>query len=69
MLAEAAIESVRSSRPHICANKIVSAHITEVVYAEPYVTAEAKDLLEANGIEIRRFEGVKSSAYFRLYPS
>ena len=52
---------------NLCANKIVSAGIREVVYAEPYVTRDAEDLFKHNDVEVRRFEGVKSIAYFRFF--
>ncbi len=50
-----------------CANKIVGAGIGEVVYSEPYTMKEAWELFKEKGTKIRRFEGVKSEAYFRLY--
>lgn len=53
---------------NLCANKIVMAGISKVVYAEPYITKEAKKILEDRTIQVIRFEGVKSSAYFRFYP-
>lgn len=52
---------------NLCANKIVSAGIKRVVYAEPYITVEAEKILRERGVKLDRFEGVKSSAYFRLY--
>ena len=52
---------------NLCANKIVSTGIRKLVYSEPYDMPEAKKLFSAYGIEPRRFEGVKSTAYFRLY--
>jgi len=51
----------------LCATKIVKMGvIKEVVYSEPYVTREAKELFERKGVGIRRFEGIKSNAYFKL---
>jgi deoxycytidylate deaminase len=50
---------------NLCANKIVSVGIKEVVYCEPYITAESRKVL--SGIKLRPFEGVKSDAYFRLH--
>lgn len=52
---------------NLCANKIVASGIDEVVYAEPYTMEEAESILESGKVNIVKFEGVKSSAYFRLY--
>ena len=52
---------------NLCANKIVSLGIKTVVYAEPYDMEEARKIFEENKIELRNFEGVKSTAYFRFY--
>jgi len=52
---------------NLCANKIVAAGIKNVVYAEPYSMKDAEDILKKGGVETRRFQGVKSSAFFRLY--
>lgn len=52
---------------NLCANKIISAGITKVYYAEPYTMKESKELLEKYNIKLEIFEGIKSSAYFRLY--
>lgn len=52
---------------NLCANKIVTAGIKKVVYAEPYDMAEATIILKKGEVELERFEGVKSSAYFKLY--
>ena len=52
---------------NLCANKIITVGIKTVVYAEPYTTKEAMKLFEEKGITLRRFEGVKSRAYFRFY--
>lgn len=51
----------------LCANKIVQVGIKTVVYSEPYTMPDAQKVLENNNIEILKFEGVKSSAFFRLY--
>ncbi len=50
-----------------CASRIVQAGIREVVYSEPYTMKEAWELFEKSKTKVRRFEGVKSEAYFRLY--
>ncbi len=52
---------------NLCANKIIAAGIKTVYYAEPYTMRESKELLEKCGVEVKKFEGIKSSAYFRLY--
>ncbi len=52
---------------NLCANKIIAAGIKTVYYAEPYTMKESKELLESCNVDVRKFEGIKSSAYFRLY--
>jgi deoxycytidylate deaminase len=52
---------------NLCANKIVTTNIDTVIFNEPYPMKEAKDILENRGINMTPFEGVKSSAYFKLY--
>lgn len=52
---------------NLCANKIVTAGIKKVVYADPYPMEEAKRILEAGGVTTVKFEGIKSSAFFKLY--
>jgi len=52
---------------NLCANKIIAAGIKTVYYAEPYTMKEAKELLVKIGVDIKKFEGIKSIAYFRLY--
>ncbi len=52
---------------NLCANKIVSAGIKKVVYADPYPMDAAKHTLETASVKTEKFEGIKSSAYFRLY--
>ena len=52
---------------NLCANKIATAGIKTVVYAEPYDMKEAAEILKNGGVTLERFEGVKSSAYFKLY--
>ncbi len=54
---------------NLCANKVVEAGIKLVVYTDPYPMKEAKEILDRGGVEIRKFQGVKSSAYFRIYAS
>lgn len=52
---------------NLCANKIATSGIKKVVYAEPYNMEEATTILKNGKVELERFEGVKSSAYFKLY--
>jgi len=52
---------------NLCANKIVSAGIDKVVFAEPYTMEEAADILTKGNVTLERFQGVKSTAYFKLY--
>lgn len=52
---------------NLCANKIAQAGIREVVFSEPYVTKEATKILRDKNILVRRFEGIKNNAYFRLF--
>lgn len=52
---------------NLCANKIVTAGIKRVVFDEPYTMEEAEQTLRDGNVEVERFEGVKSLAYFRLY--
>jgi deoxycytidylate deaminase len=52
---------------NLCANKIVATGIKNVVFAEPYPMKDAMETLRKAGIVIRKSQGVKSSAFFRLY--
>jgi deoxycytidylate deaminase len=52
---------------NLCANKIVAAGIELVIYAEPYTIEESKSILANGKVDDIKFEGVKSTAYFRLY--
>jgi deoxycytidylate deaminase/dephospho-CoA kinase len=52
---------------NLCANKIVTAGIKKIVYADPYTMEEAKKTLTTGGVTMEKFEGIKSSAFFRLY--
>jgi dCMP deaminase len=49
----------------LCANKIVIKEVKEVVFTETYDLEESSKILK--GCKLRRFEGVKSSAFFKLY--
>jgi deoxycytidylate deaminase len=52
-----------------CAQKIAYSRLASVVYVEPYPDQDALDLLEEAEISVRKFEGVKAKAYFRLFGS
>lgn len=54
---------------NLCANKIVTTGIRKVVFDAPYSMKESQDVLTDGGVEVERFEGIKSSAYFKLYQS
>jgi len=51
----------------LCAKIIVHSGISKVVYIEPYPVDEAMDLLRESGVELVKFEGVKASAFHRLF--
>lgn len=67
-LADGAVLYCTTFPCNLCANKIVTVGIREVVYAEPYPMCEAEKVFREKGVRLRRFEGVKSNAYFRIYP-
>ena len=58
---------------NLCANRIVAAGISKIIFCEPYVTLEAVKILEGRreggkkAITVEAFEGVKSTAFFKLY--
>jgi deoxycytidylate deaminase len=52
---------------NLCANKIVNSGIKTVVYSEPYTTKESEEIFIKGGVKTKRFEGIKSSAFFKLY--
>jgi len=54
---------------NLCANKIVTLGIRRVVFDAPYSMKESQDVLTDGGVDVERFEGIKSSAYFKLYQS
>lgn len=51
---------------NLCANKIAQVGIRKVVYYEPYPQQEAKDILNAHGVQQIPFEGVTNNGYFRF---
>lgn len=52
---------------NLCANKIVESGITHVVFSESYTSTESQKILEMGGVTVVAFEGVKNTAYFRMY--
>lgn len=52
---------------NLCANKIVASGIRNLVFDEPYLMKESMEILKNGGVNITRFEGIKSTAYFKLY--
>jgi deoxycytidylate deaminase/dephospho-CoA kinase len=52
---------------NLCAKKIAELKVQQVCFAEPYPMDDAKEILEKNGVKPVKFEGVKSSAFFRLF--
>jgi len=51
---------------NMCANKIVNSGIKKVVYSEPYTMKEADEILREQ-VEVVRFQGIKSNAFFKLF--
>jgi deoxycytidylate deaminase len=51
-----------------CAEKITQVGIKTVVYSEAYPDAHSGKRLELSGIELKQFEGVRSSSIERLFP-
>jgi deoxycytidylate deaminase len=51
----------------LCSQKIAHAGIKEVVFSEPYPDILAAGRLEIAEIAIRRFEGIRSYAFHRLF--
>jgi deoxycytidylate deaminase len=50
-----------------CAQKIVYSKIQSVVYVEPYPDQDSIRILDEAKVKVRKFEGVKAKAYFRLF--
>ena len=50
-----------------CAEKLSQAGIAEVVFTESYPDPAAADRLDLAGITYRQFEGVRSSAFERIF--
>ncbi len=52
-----------------CAQKIVYSKLGSVVFVEPYPDQDSVNILAEAGISIRKFEGIKAKAYFRVFGS
>jgi len=52
-----------------CAVEIVNAGLKEVVYSEAYTDTKAMEFMKKEGIETKKFEGVKANAFFRVFSS
>lgn len=50
-----------------CAKKIVNSRLSSVVFVEPYPDRDSVDLLDEGKISVRKFEGVKARAYFKVF--
>jgi len=53
----------------LCSEEILESEIERVVYFEPYPDAGAEALLKGHGVDVRRFEGVKSLAFLKFFDS
>jgi deoxycytidylate deaminase len=57
----------------LCAEKIVATGINEVVYCESYPDSDSEAFFKKTktktNIDVRKFEGVKARAYFRMFSS
>lgn len=52
---------------NLCANKIVQAGISKVIYFEPYPVEEAKKIFKDADVKAEPFEGVTFRAFFKFY--
>jgi len=52
-----------------CAQKIVYSKLGSVVYVEPYPDPDSIRLLKESKVPVRKFEGAKARAFFRLFGS
>ena len=52
---------------NLCANKIVQAGISKVVYFEPYPVEQAKEILNEAKVKYEPFEGVTFRAFFKFF--
>jgi deoxycytidylate deaminase/dephospho-CoA kinase len=51
----------------LCAQEIIQAGISEVMYVEAYPNPRSLDLLISGGVTVQRFRGLKSQAYDRFF--
>lgn len=51
----------------LCAQQIINAGVSRVVYVEAYPDKAAVEVLERGGVTTKRFHGVRSGAYDRLF--
>lgn len=53
----------------LCANKIISVGIREVVYIEPYPDSDSIDFFKRHDkqVNVTKFEGVKAAAFYSLF--
>jgi len=51
----------------MCAKKIISVGIKNIVFVEPYPVEMAKEILEEAKVKVTIFEGVKSQAFYKLF--
>lgn len=66
-IAEDAVIYVTTFPCNLCANKIVTVGINEVVYYEPYPVKESVEILGSAKVDSRPFTGVTFNGYFRLF--
>jgi deoxycytidylate deaminase len=50
-----------------CSEKIAQAGVKHIVFTEPYPDIRAAERLEIAGIEIERFEGIRSSRFDEIF--
>jgi deoxycytidylate deaminase len=53
----------------LCANKIISVGIKEIIYVEAYPDADSVDFLERHPkkVKLTKFEGVKAGSFNKLF--
>lgn len=52
-----------------CSVEIINVGIKKVVFSEAYTDTKAMDFLKKEGVDTRKFEGVKTHAYFKVFSS
>ncbi len=53
----------------LCAKLIIAADIKEVIYVDAYPMKESRNLLEAAGVRLLQFEGVKGEGFSKVFPA